>query len=482
MSLAAAPIEFRGDWGESPPDEAALVVARLREVCMEGVAWPSDRQPDRLNIEGRVAAGPHIWLDDTDPAAASVVVDGSGRNWCRLSYQLGHELGHVVCNSWDVDGVPLKPSQWLEECLAEAFSLRGLARLADSWDDDPVLPAYPDYGKHLRRYRELTIAPYRRGGPPSGLHNWFAASRTGLENDIGGRPSTGPALLMILGELDRDIGCVADLGAVNRWPARAAAPLEDYLEAWRQSCAELGAPARLPARIRDMLFFDEPAPTTYRRPPELNLQRPNRWEVREQVVALDDLVALNHPVRSVWAFAEGLDLSAWAGEPGQPPRALPALLLALWLWATIEGIGGARHIARLCEHRLAYRWMCGGVAIDAEALIDFRQAPGIDTLLARALAALVEEGLVALELLPAPALMSRRLTGGAPVTRLRRLSALTEAASIPLAKFGTTLDREDPIADEKLLGEIGGRAAQERQHRVGVALAHMQALDARPVT
>ena len=114
------------------------------------------RQPDRLKVEGRVSVVPHIWLDGTNPTTASVIIDGSGRNWCRLSYQLGHELGHVLCNSWQANALPLRPTQWLEEILAEAFSLRGLARLADSWSEDPVLRDYPDYAKHLRRYRELT--------------------------------------------------------------------------------------------------------------------------------------------------------------------------------------------------------------------------------------------------------------------------------------------------------------------------------------
>src|SRR5215472_9230560 len=136
MTLALAPIECCGDWRESSPDDARVVIARLRDACFGGVGLQSDRQPEELTVGGRVGGTPHVWLDGAKPAAATVVVDGSGSNWCRLSYQLGHELGHVICNSWQIDGVPLKPCQWLEESLAEAFSLRGLARLADSWDAD----------------------------------------------------------------------------------------------------------------------------------------------------------------------------------------------------------------------------------------------------------------------------------------------------------------------------------------------------------
>jgi hypothetical protein len=74
--------------------------------------------------------------------------------------------------------------------------------------------------------------------------------------------------------------------------------------------------------------------------------------VCRQVVAVDDLIALDHLVRAVWAFAAGLDLSPLAGAPGGPPRPTPALLVALWLWAAIEGIGNARH-SRACAKTIS---------------------------------------------------------------------------------------------------------------------------------
>jgi len=46
----------------------------------------------------------------------------------------------------------------------------------------------------------------------------------------------------------------------------------------------------------------------------------------------------------------------------------PALMVALWLWATAEGVGSARQLERLCAEHLAYRLLCGGVEIDHRAL------------------------------------------------------------------------------------------------------------------
>jgi hypothetical protein len=56
-----------------------------------------------------------------------------------------------------------------------------------------------------------------------------------------------------LPELEKDRACVADLGAVNRWPGRSGVPIEEYLSLWEKSCAEAGASGHLPVRLRTVL-------------------------------------------------------------------------------------------------------------------------------------------------------------------------------------------------------------------------------------
>jgi transposase len=89
------------------------------------------------------------------------------------------------------------------------------------------------------------------------------------------------------------------------------------------------------------------------------LRMAERGQVELRPVSLDDLVPVDHRVHLVWRFVEGLDLSALhtaikavEGQPGPPP-ADPRILVALWLFATIEGIGSAREVARLCEEHIA---------------------------------------------------------------------------------------------------------------------------------
>ena len=330
----------------------------------------------------------------------------------------------------------------------------------------------------MRRYREFLIGGYRNGAAGSNqwLNGWFADSRTAVESWLGGRPAAGPALLMILGELVRDNGCVEDLAALNRWHGRAAVPLEDYLRLWAESCAELGMPGRLPRRLREVLFRDEnPRPSL--RPPTPFVRRPQRGEVRQHIAAIDDLVPLEHPVRVVWAFAEALDLQDVISDAAAlPGRVAPALMVALWLWASLEGVGSARQLQRLCAEQIPYRWLCGGVEIDSQTLAEFRVLYGdaLDALLARGLAALVEEGAIDLELVAPDALKAQALTGASPARRRRRFEALVAAAAKRVGALREALDRDDPVADERHNRAARRPATQQQGARVNAALMRMK--------
>ena len=102
----------------------------------------------------------------------------------------------------------------------------------------------------------------------------------------------------------------------------------------------------------------KPAPTG---PREARVVRPMRHQLEWVAVDLESQLAQDHPARSIWGFVEKLDLSAFyapikavVDRPGRPTTD-PQVLLALWLLATVEGIGSARRLARLCEEHDGYR-------------------------------------------------------------------------------------------------------------------------------
>ena len=79
------------------------------------------------------------------------------------------------------------------------------------------------------------------------LAAWLRATRTLLDSATGLSVYAGPAILAVLTEMEADKGCVEDLGAVNRWPERSNVPLENYLQRWRMSCAQIAAQELRPA-------------------------------------------------------------------------------------------------------------------------------------------------------------------------------------------------------------------------------------------
>lgn len=112
------------------------------------------------------------------------------------------------------------------------------------------------------------------------------------------------------------------------------------------------------------------------------------------------MLAADHRARLVWRFVETLELTGFYqairsrdGEAGRP-AADPKVLLALWLYASLEGVGAARELDRLVSRDVAYRWLAGGVPVNYHGLSDFRVgwSGELDRLLTESVTALVSEG------------------------------------------------------------------------------------------
>lgn len=138
---------------------------------------------------------------------------------------------------------------------------------------------------------------------------------------------------------------------------------------------------------------------------EVRLERACREQIELLPMNLDDLVAADHPARAIWELVGRLDLSKFveqcrsrggnAGRPALDPR----ILVTLWLFATSQGVGSARELARLCLEHSAYRWICGRVDVSHHTLSDFRVGHGaaLDALLTDVLGVLLHQDLLTLE-------------------------------------------------------------------------------------
>lgn len=206
------------------------------------------------------------------------------------------------------------------------------------------------------------------------------------------------------------------------------------------------------------------------------LRQPERDQIELRAVDIDSLIGQDHPVRVIWSYVEGLDLSALEDRikarehsPGHPSIS-PRLLMALWLYATSEGIGSARALTRLCESHDTYRWLCGGVSVNYHTLADFRAgcADLLDRLLTEHVAALAKAGLIDLDTLVQDGVRIRASAGAASFRRAGTLDRhLAQAHEVVEA-----LKREvDAAADasNRRIKAAQERAARQRSERLQAA-------------
>jgi transposase len=218
---------------------------------------------------------------------------------------------------------------------------------------------------------------------------------------------------------------------------------------------------------------------------EARVKRANRAQGVLAAVCLDELIPVNHRARAFWTLLEKLDLSSFyepirarEGEAGRPALD-PRVLCCLWLYATSEGIGSARHLARLCERDAPYRWICGGVHVGAHTLSDFRvgNEQALDTLLSELLAVLMHRGVVRLARVAQDGVRVRASAGAASFRRERSLRKCLKAAKEQVHLTRQQLDT--PARDESRVKAVANaRAAQEREERVNAALAELEEIRA----
>jgi transposase len=228
-----------------------------------------------------------------------------------------------------------------------------------------------------------------------------------------------------------------------------------------------------------------PKPEGLTSPQQARVLRPVRNQVEWVARDLDTVLPEDHAARAIWAFLDRLDLSPFyasiksvLGRAGHPTTD-PQVLLALWLFATSDGVGSARQIARLCKEHDAYRWICGGVPINYHTLSDFRVAhqEALDGLLTEILASMMDAGLVTLHHVAQDGMRVRASAGASSFRREATLQRCLAEAEQQVAALAAEREQPDPgrNARQEAARE---RAAQERQQRVETALRRMPKIQA----
>lgn len=208
------------------------------------------------------------------------------------------------------------------------------------------------------------------------------------------------------------------------------------------------------------------------------LRVPQRDQIELRAADIESLIGEDHVARLIWAYVMTLDLSelydqieARESEPGHP-KTMPQLLVALWLYATSEGVGSARALADLCKSHDAYRWLCGGVSVNYHTLSDFRVgcADLLDRLLIEHLAALSNSGLINLDALVQDGVRIRANAGASSFRRAETLDRHLETAQAVVEELKREVEARSDGSNQRIKA-AKTRAAREREERVKKAQA-----------
>lgn len=230
---------------------------------------------------------------------------------------------------------------------------------------------------------------------------------------------------------------------------------------------------------------EAPKPEPPTRPDEVRVYRADRSQIEWAPRSLDSFIAEDHAARMIWAMVQKLDLAefyasikAVEGRAGHPATD-PQVLLALWVYATVEGVGSARQLARLCEEHDAYRWLRGSVPINYHMLSDFRveHRAALSNLLTDIVASMMCEGLVTLHHVSQDGMRTRASAGSSSFRRRPTLERCLVEAQEQVERLAQECEHPDPgISRREEAARL--RAAKDRERRVEQALEKMPAAEA----
>jgi len=148
-------------------------------------------------------------------------------------------------------------------------------------------------------------------------------------------------------------------------------------------------------------------------------------------------------------------------------------LIALWLYATTQGVGCGRRLTILCTQSDPYRWLCGGVSLNYHTINDFRvdHEEALDSLLTQMLAVLIQAGIVSVQRVAQDGTRVRASAGVNSFQEEETLEEHLQAAREHLDAIKRFAADPKLSAQQRAARE---RAARERLQRLEQALVELE--------
>lgn len=210
---------------------------------------------------------------------------------------------------------------------------------------------------------------------------------------------------------------------------------------------------------------------------------PVRNVVEYKMFCLEEVIPPDHKARFVWNYVQKLDMSGFTkkiqsveGNAGRPATD-PHLLLSLWIYATIEGIGSGRVIETYCRDHNAFKWLCGDVPVNYHTLTDFRtnNKELLDDLLTQSVVIFIHQGMITLERIAQDGIRVRASAGSSSYRRQETLEDNYQLAQLFVEQLISEQEASpNEIMDKRKAAEL--RFAKEKEDKINQALEQLEQL------
>jgi transposase len=212
------------------------------------------------------------------------------------------------------------------------------------------------------------------------------------------------------------------------------------------------------------------------------IEEPQRVQSEIRFEVPDDMIPVSHMARTLWNVLGTIDLSALGDRcesvEGKAGRSLksPRMMLTLWLYAIVNGVGSAREIGRLSQTDIAYRWIVGDVEVGHHKISQFRVGYGaaLQVLMTDVLASLMAKGLLSLSLVAQDGTRTRAAATAPSFRSYGSLLECRQQAALHLKAVLASADDPTYTRAQRARREACARDFQERVEEAIATVIELQ--------